>query len=337
MPDQTPGKSFDITYSHAIGKASAPRERGFSSPVDLAISKDWKLYVLSRVSRIGICNPDFNAEYLGHFGDVGYADGQFIWPTSVAFDKNDILYLADEYLHRITTYDKEGNFLGKWGIHGHTDGELNGPSGIAFDSEDNLYITDHLNSRIQKFTKTGKFLTKWGTYGNGDGQFNAPWGITLDSHDNVYVADWRNDRIQKFSSSGDFLAKFGMPGRGDGQLCRPASVAVDLEGYIYIADWGNERVQILDSDGNFQLKLRGESTLSKWAEEYMAGAPDEAVARAIANLEPELDSSIVDPYDESSYIEKYFWGPISVKLDTHGRLFVTESNRHRIQVYQKTN
>ena len=62
---------------------------------------------------------------------------------------------------------------------------------------------------------------------------------------------------------------------------------------------------------------------------------EEAGARATANLEPDVALFGGDPHEESSYIEKFFWAPVSVKLDSEGRLYVTESNRHRIQVYQR--
>ena len=57
--------------------------------------------------------------------------------------------------------------------------------------------------------------------------------------------------------------------------------------------------------------------------------------RVKANLTPELPPENTDPYYISSQTEPYFWGPISVKLDTEDRLYVTETNRHRFQIYQK--
>jgi hypothetical protein len=33
--------------------------------------------------------------------------------------------------------------------------------------------------------------------------------------------------------------------------------------------------------------------------------------------------------------EKYFWGPTGVTLDTEGHLFVVDSCRHRVQVYDR--
>ena len=166
-------------------------------------------------------------------------------------------------------------------------------------------------------------------------EFNMPWGVTLDRDGNVYVADWRNDRIQKFSPNGEFMAAFGESGDGDGQFQRPSSVAVDDEGLIYVADWGNERVQVLWPDGEFLEKLRGQATLSKWAEEFYAANSDEWQARQRANIMVTPGPDVETPYQESARVEPYFWGPISVKLDRQGRLYVTESNRHRIQVYEK--
>ena len=150
------------------------------------------------------------------------------------------------------------------------------------------------------------------------------------------MADWRNDRIQKFTPDGQFVASFGESGQGEGQFHRPSSVAVDSEGYIYIADWGNERVQVLGPDGSFQLLLRGQATLSKWAEEYFAVNPEEWQTRISSNLMPPLPPHLNTPYHISSQTEPYFWGPVSVTLDRENRLYVPETNRHRVQIYQKT-
>ena len=184
---------------------------------------------------------------------------------------------------------------------------------------------------MQKFTADGRFLSVLGAQA-----LNLPWGVTADSHDNVYVADWGNDRIQKFSPEGQHLAEFGASGDSDGQFRRPSSVAVDRDGYIYVADWGNERVQVLGPQGEFVTKLRGEATLSKWAENFLNINIEEAAARATANLEMQIDYPVKTPHEESSHIEKLFWSPVSVKLDKDGLLYVTETGRHRIQVYGRT-
>ena len=315
--------------------------RGFYYPVDTAIGQDSRLYVVNRsldnVARgVRVTMCDIDSEYYGNFGSFGNKDGQFEWPSGGAIDSRGRVYISDEQLHRISVFDHSGAFLSQWGAHGSGEGDLDTPSGIAFDDQDNLYVSDTYNHRIQKFTTDGRFLLSFGSQGQGNGELNLPWGVTLDGNNNVYVADWGNDRIQKFSPQGDCLASYGASGIADGEFQRPSSVAVDGEGYIYVADWGNERVQVLDPQGGFVMKMRGEATLSKWAANFLSVNEEEGAARARANLDPKIEYFVDVPHEESSHIEKFFWSPVSVKLDRAGTLFVTESNRHRIQVYKRS-
>lgn len=337
---ETKSRPDFLEYSHTVGMTTM-EGRGFYVPTDTAIGKDGRLYVVNRSQqnvtrgvRVTMCNVE--GEFFGSLGSYGEGDGQFMWPSGGAVDSRGRVYISDEQLQRISVFDHAGTFLSRWGAQGTGEGELDTPSGIAFDSQDNLYVSDTHNNRIQKFASSGRFLQSFGSKGNGDGQLSMPWGVTVDAKENVYVADWGNDRIQKFSSGGEHIAGYGASGNRDGEFHRPSGVAVDNDGFIYVADWGNERVQVLDPQGGFVMKLRGQATLSKWAENFLAINVEEGRARATANLEPEIDYFVADPHEESSHIEKYFWAPCSLKLDGAGTLYVTESNRHRIQVYKRS-
>ena len=112
-------------------------------------------------------------------------------------------------------------------------------------------------------------------------------------------------------------------------------MAVAHDGYIYVADWGNERVQVLDAQGNFVQLLRGEGSISEWAANFLSINREEAAARATADLDMDIEYFIDDPHEESSHIEKYFWCPSSIRVDSQGRVYVTETNRHRIQIYSR--
>ena len=343
MTTQTTTRPLTLEYVKTVGLThNGPRGRGFGHPVGLVIGKDGRIFVLNRgligagrgrLARIGVCNLE--EEYLDEFASFGKGDGQFEFATAIAMDSRERIYVADEYLHRISLFDTSGRFLGKWGTFGGGDGEIDGPSGLAFDSNDDLYVVNQNNHRIQKFTPEGAFLMTWGQEGSGPGQFNMPWGMTLDSDGNIYVADWRNDRIQKFTPEGEFLAAFGETGGSDGQLNRPSDVAVDGDGNVYVADWANERVQVFGPGGEFLLKLRGEATPSKWAEEFFEANPDEKRERDVSNLTPELPPHLQTPYHISSQSEPYFWGPVAVVLDDQDRLYVVEHSRHRFQVYRR--
>ncbi len=317
--------ALHLKYSHTIGLRDSDGP-SFRYPSALAINhRQGCMYVVSRAAfdmtgpvphaRVTICTLD--EKYLGQFGSGGTDDGQFMWPTAIAIDKDDKVYASDEYLNRISIFSSDGQYLGKWGIAGPGDGQLNRPAGLAFDSQDNVLVVDGSNNRIQKFTKDGRFLAKWGRAGNGDGEFNLPWGIDIDQDGSVYIADWRNDRIQKFNGQGAFLMKFGSSGTGDGQFNLPTGVAADKSGVIYVADCENHRLQVFDAQGGHLATLLGEATLSKWAK-----------GKVDANS---LHQARADAYRLE--LEKRFLGPIAVDVDTEGRVLVLERGRHRIQVY----
>lgn len=342
MSTQAGSKPITVDYIKTIGIVNnGSNGRGFATPYDLAVGQDGRIFVLNRCDpvrapavRVGICKLD--DEFIGEFGyGNGSGDGQMVWPVGLALDSKDRVYVTDEHNNRVSIYDSSGKFISKWGVSGSGPTELKGSAGIAIDADDNVYVADQHNHRIQKFTADGVHLLGWGEFGSADGQFDLPWGAAVDTDGNVYVADWHNDRVQKFTGTGKFLASYGTSGSGKGQFNRPSGVAVDSDGFIYVADWGNERVQVLGPDGKFQLLLRGEATLSKWAEDYFASNPEEKAVRDQANLFPELPEHLRTPYHISSQTEPYFWGPVAVSLDREGRLYVTEANRHRFQVYQK--
>ena len=333
----TTTKTF--TYSHTIGFL-ANTGRGFLNPVDLAINSRGVIYVLNRAGpetsirlpskRVSICTVD--EEFLGEFGTGGTGDGEFWWPSSIAIDSQDRVYVADEGLQRITIFSKDGEYLGKWGQKGSGEGQLEYPSSIAFDCDDNLWMTDSGNHGVQKFTSEGEFISAWGQRGSGPGQFEGPWGLALGDTGDVYISDWGNDRVQRYDTAGTMIEEFG--GLPDDAIHRPAGLAVDSEGNIYVADWGNERVKILGPDGSLLASLRGESVDSKWAADYFNANLEEGRLRIEADLEPELDPPARRDREISAGVESYFWGPTAVKLDGQGNIYVADCLRHRIQVYR---
>jgi len=320
-------KDWTFAYSHSVGRNEFAGT-GFRNPVDLALGANEVVYVLNRSYEnrpdgIHVTMCTLNEEYMKEFGSHGEEDGQFIWPASIALDESGNVYVADEWLHRISIFDKDGNFLSKWGKSGAGNGELNRPAGLAI-GNGTLFVTDSGNHRVQSFTLDGKYLGHFGSFGSGQGQFNLPWGIALGPDNTVYVADWRNDRIQKFASDGRWQASFGSSGSGVGQFNRPSGVAVDKDGEIYVADRQNDRVQILAPSGRFIASLTGDSQLSKWGKEKLQSNPDMIRQRALAIA------------NDHGAFEQSFAHPCAVKVDEQGRIAVLDHTRGRIQVYTKS-
>jgi DNA-binding beta-propeller fold protein YncE len=320
-------REWTFSYDHSVGRGEFSGT-GFRNPVDLALGPDDLVYVVNRSYEnrpdgvhVTVCT--LKEDYIREFGSYGQEAGQFVWPTAIALDRNQQIYVADEWLNRISVFSNDGKFVRSWGQAGSADGELNGPAALAIGPDDVMFLVDSRNHRVQKFTLDGRYLGQFGRFGSAAGEFNLPWGLALDKAGSAYVADWRNDRIQKFTPEGKWLATFGRSGQGSGQFNRPTGVCVDKDGDIYVADWWNDRVQILAPDGRFVAALFGDNQLSKWAKEKLRSNPDMIRQRALAIA-----------HDRGAF-EKSFSHPCAVRVDDQCRIAVLDSTRNRIQVYTK--
>ena len=104
-------KTFELKYVKSFGLLNLlPAGRGFKNPVDLMVGRDGYIFVLNRgeskASRVGVMN--FEEDYLYEFGLHGDDDGQFRMPTCLGIDSDQRVYVADEYNHRISIFEKSG-------------------------------------------------------------------------------------------------------------------------------------------------------------------------------------------------------------------------------------
>ena len=324
------GRVFD--YSHAVGGLEMPQ------PIASACAAGDRVYVLNRQFEEILDVPWNRAAlyaevcsfvmptapgaevYLGTFSKYGDGDGELIWPVGIAIDSDENIYIADEWMNRISIFTNTGDFIKHW--NSLRNGEFSRTSGIALDLNDDVYVVDSLDHCVRKYTKDGEFVSQFGRYGDGDGELNSPWGITCDDDGDVYVADYKNHRVQKFDAGGEFVASLGRYGKGRGQLNRPSDVAVDPDGDVYVCDWGNDRVQVFASDGRFIASLIGDAQqMAKGHQIQVDANPDVIKARRRAySLEPEWR----------------FAFPTGVTFDAvNSRLIVADTQRSRVQIYSK--
>jgi len=328
----------NITYQRTIGM-SVMEGKGFYYPADSAFGPDGRIYVLNRSlelagrgrgMRVAVCDSSDN--YHGEWGSFGDGPGQFMWPSAICVSSDGQVIIADEHLNKVMVFTSGGDFIEEWGTLGSGEGFLDTPSGLAVNEKNELFVSDTYNHRLQVFSTSGHFLR---SFGQNEG-LEMPWRLSLGPDENVYVADWGNDRICVYTQEGTFLRSFGASGSGDGAFNKPCAVVSSKSGKIFVCDWGNERVQVFDQEGNFLELTLGESDLSPWAENFLTVNVEEGKARLNSNLD-KTNIPFADPTDRhevSSHIEKFFWSPMSVSIGPDGLLYVTESNRHRIQVFE---
>jgi len=137
---------------------------------------------------------DDDGKLLKVIGQRGEGDGEFNFPTHLAFAANK-LYVTDTLNSRIQVFDADGKMITKFGKLGLFVGDLVRPKGVAVDSASNIYVIESLYDNLLVFDNQGHTLLGLGGSGKGIGEFYLPSGVWTDSQDQIYIADMYNGRI----------------------------------------------------------------------------------------------------------------------------------------------
>ena len=207
------------------------------------------------------------------------------------------------------------------GGFGSGPGQLNQPSGLALDADGNLIVGDTHNNRVQKLSPDGAVpgvLGRRRAAAPASSTCRGAWPWTVGA-----TSTWRTGATTASRSSGRTaqpLAIYGADGPAEARLKRPSGVAVDDDGLVYVADWGNNLVKIYGPGGALVATLEGDADLSPWAVEYLAADAATAALRGRGG---------------ASGAGAAVLGADRHQAGRRGRLYVVESCRHRMQVYQK--
>ena len=130
---------------------------------------------------------------------------------------------------------------------------------------------------------------------------NRPNGLFIDSSDNLYVVEGWGSRMLKYrTSDGNNLLSIGTAGLnivGDDTFYEPQDVTVDGSGNIWAVDM--HRATQFDGSGNFL------QVFPDWDNEPWASGDD----------------------------SEHFDTPCGIAFDSAGRMYVSDSENHRVQVY----
>jgi trimeric autotransporter adhesin len=249
------------------------------------------------------CNSGVIGGDVGYSGDNGPAtNAQLNYPSSVAVDSADNVYIADTGNNRvrkvaaatgiITTVAGNGNG-GSSGDNGPAvDAALGGPTAVAVDSAGNLYIADRTTATIRKVVAGSGIITTvagtgvWGT-STGDGgpatsaQLGTVYDVKVDSAGDFYIADVYNGVVRMVNTAGiiNTVAGGGTAGSiGDGGPATAAGiaaagVAIDGAGNIYIGGSGVRVVNVSASALNFPSAQVGASSTKTVAVTNIGDAP----------------------------------------------------------------
>ncbi|MCS6835173.1 MAG: TIGR03663 family protein [Anaerolineae bacterium] len=186
-------------------------------------------------------------------------------PLDLALDENGNLWVAEEYGHRISVFNADGNYVRSVGVQGTDTTRLNfnRPNGVAIDQDGTVYVADTWNFRIAALSEAGEAIrASWGQPGTFG--FEAPieptdafWGprdVEVDSRGRIYVADTGNKRVRVYmltEGRPTWLYDIGSGGSGPGQLDEPSGLAISQDGRLFVADTWNRRISVFSVDGAF--------------------------------------------------------------------------------------
>ena len=153
----------------------------------------------------------------------------------------------------------------------------------------------------------------WQADGGPEFSLDRPTGAAIDLQGNLWVTDGANDRFVIFSPDGIAQEAWGTPGRGEGEFAfacrgiRYGGVAFDAAGTMYVADAGNQRIQKFGPDRTF---------LTSWPS---AGIVDSQL--------------LVTGRGREDAAEGQPRCPVGLAVDGQGRVYVSDRNARKIEVF----
>jgi streptogramin lyase len=269
-------------------------------------------------------------------------------PRGVAVDSNGKVYVGDRGHNRIVVYSPDGKLLRTWGkppskgkdaIPGQ--GEFNQIADVAVNGH-TVYVLDNKGG-LQAFSDTGEFQK---AYGAGLGLF-SPNGISVGSDGSVYIADTGMSRLLKLSGADAsappqvFDGTIGADGKTQAysKLEQPLDVAVapaDSSGSVYAIDLKNRAVRFAP-DGKllkqWQVSIGGVDGGSRLATNADASRvyvtdPDRSRFAVI-----DVALGIVKYLGEGGDGPGQFRMPSGVAVDSSGLVYIVDSGRNNVQVF----
>ena len=180
--------------------------------------------------------------------------------------------------------------------------------GVSVDSKDRVYVLTRSEPRVLVYERDGSFVTSW-----GEGTFtNRTHGLTIAPDDSIFCVDDGDHTVRKFSPDGKLLMMIGHVGvssdtgydwktidsikRGGGPFNRPTNIAIAPNGELYVAD----------GYGNCQ------------------------VHRFTAT------GQLIQSWGEPGVGPGQFHLPHGIAVGTDGRVWVTDRENDRIQIFSPT-
>jgi tripartite motif-containing protein 71 len=269
---------------------------GLTQPLGVAVSRDGeRIYVTESGGRRLVHVFGRDGKQVGTLAPPAAPSGAHI-PVYVAVNPvTDEIYVSDRMTAAILVYGKDGAYRRTFEPEGDH-GKGWAPLGLAFDRQGRLFVADVRPTgghRVLVFSPNGRLER---SLGEGLG-LSYPNGIVVDDRGVVAVSDSNNARVLLFTPAGAPAGRI-VSGAADNVLGLPRGIATDDGKRLYVVDAADHTVQI------YRI-------------------PD-----AVSGTHQYLASFGAEGTGDGSF--EY---PNGVAADTRARLYITDRENDRVQVW----
>lgn len=177
-------------------------------------------------------------------------------------------------------------------------------------------------------------------YGNGNNSLSKPVAVDVDEAGNIFVADNGNREVKVFNLDGEFLRKFNQVGL-EGVLASPTGIAVS-GGKVYVTDIIRSQVYEFNTDGGYQRSIISRKLKQKLIGITPCGITvaqngDIYLTDILNHMVIVLDSKgqLKMTLGAAGNKEGELSYPNDLSIDNKGKVFVSDSNNYRVQVFDE--
>ncbi len=323
-------------------------EAGLYLPLCIAFDSHNNLYISdsgsNRIRKVdrdtGIITAVVGTGQFGFNGDGPALEVNLTYPSGIAFDGNDVLYIADTQAHRIRQYDPRTGLVttlaGTWSSEDDAREQplvarnlvvLSGDAiGIDF-SDENGWLRPECSDGLDLSTylDDGKPALEARLY--------DAVSIAVDSRGDLYVVDRGSNRVRKIDRKTGIIStvagvcRYGFDGDDKpavrAMLHSPEAVLLDSQDNVYISDGGNHRVRKVDAKTGMISTVAGSGD-SGYEDKNMGGC---GAARFVSKDA----QGLLKHGDGHPALEAVVNSPAGLALDSHGILYICERGENKIR------
>jgi len=323
-------------------------EAGLYLPLAVAVDSRNDLYICdsgsNRIRKVdhetGIITTVVGTGQWGFNGDGPALDVNLTYPAAIAFDADDVIYIADTQAHRVRRYDPRTGevttIAGMWSAEDDAREQplvarnlvvLSGDSiGIDF-SDDHGWLRPECSDGLDLslYLDDGRPALEARLY--------DLVGIALDSRGDIYVVDKGSNRVRKIDKRSGVVStvagvcRYGFDGDNElavkSMLHAPESVVFDPWDNLYVSDTMNHRVRKVDAKTGIITTVAGNGE-SGYEDKNMGGC---GMARFVAKEA----AGMIKHGDGLLAVEAVVNSPVGLALDSQGFLYICERGENKIR------